>query len=293
MIQAPFSRLPVRGRHFLFFAASLFLASAQAGKAETIWTRDNDFVRLERADGASAASTLPKLSADAIRASLTAVQVTHDNELVPVLDGEQLAIIAEPIARALAEASPGQDVVFSVHGRWGTMDYFGPPRSTSGRIFVDGNSLDLIIGMVKGTFLASGLTVDPTRIRTGSRLTAQDTEHRIVPNSAVSLAIAGRTDWARISPQAWVGTTYVTPLVQQAPAAAPAYAPSPASAAAAPLPEPASPAMVAAPVPQDPNQIEQRFVALKRLLDNHMISQDEYDHAKADLLKAMASLPQH
>jgi hypothetical protein len=273
----------------LFFAASLFLFSAEAGQAETIWTKDNDFVRLERADGASAASTLPRLSADAIRASLSAVRVTHDSETVPVLDEDQLAIIAEPISRALAEASPGQDVVFSVHGRWGTMDYFGPPRSTAGRIFVDGGSLDLIIGQVKGTFLASGLTIDPSRIRTGSRLTAQDTEHRIVPNGAVSLAIAGRSDWARISPQAWIGTSYSGPMAQ-APAAAPAYAAAPA-ASAAPMPEPASPAMVAAPVPQDPNQIEQRFLALKRLLDNHMISQDDYDHAKADLLKAMASLP--
>lgn len=290
MIQAPFLQLPVRGRHFLFFAAALFLSSAQASQAETIWSKDNDFVRLERADGASAASTLPKLSADAIRASLAAVQVTHDGETVPVLDADQLELIAAPIARALAEASPGQDVVFAVHGRWGTLDYFGPPRATAGRLFVDGGSLDLIIGQVKGTFLASGLTIDPTRIRTGSRMTAQDTEHRIIPNGAVSLAIAGRTDWARISPQAWIGTTYGAPIAQTP--AAPAYTPSQLPGATA-TPEPASPAMVAAPVPQDPNQIEQRFLALKRLLDNHMISQDEYDRAKADLLKAMATLPAH
>ncbi len=291
MIQAPYSRLSVRGPHFLFFAVLLLLSSARASEAETIWSKDNDFVRLERADGASAASTLPKLSADAIRASLAAVRVTHDDETVPVLDDDQLSIIAEPIARALAEAAPGQDVVFAVHGRWGTMDYFGPPRSTAGRIFLDGNALDLIIGQVKGTFLAGGLTVDPSRIRTGSRMTAQDTEHRIVPNSAVTLAIAGRSDWARVSPQAWIGTSYDTP-VAQAPAAVPVYLPA-RGPAVAPPPETASPAMATAPVPQDPNQIEQRFVALKRLLDNHMITQDEYDRAKIDLLKAMATLPGH
>jgi len=73
-------------------------------------------------------------------------------------------------------------------------------------------------------------------------------------------------------------------------APAPARMAAPSVAASAPE-QPAAPALVTAPVPQDPNQIEQRFAALKRLLDSHMISQDEYDHAKADLLKAMANLP--
>jgi hypothetical protein len=63
-------------------------------------------------------------------------------------------------------------------------------------------------------------------------------------------------------------------------------------AAPAPVMDPANPAAaVSAPVPQDPAQIEQRFAALKRLLDNRMISQDDYDRAKAELLKSMATLP--
>lgn len=289
MIQAAFFRLPARGRHFVFFAAALFLSSAGGAQAETVWQRDNDFVRVVKADGTQAASSLPKLSADAVRAALAAVQVSGDGATVPLLDEDQISIIAGPIARGLAEASPGQDVTFSVHGRNGFIDYLGPPRATAGRIFLDGDSLGLIIGMVKGTFLSSTFAVDTDRIRTGSRMTAQETEHRIVPGGAVSLAIAGRTDWARISPAAWTGT-YGTPMVQ-APAPARAAAPVPA-AVAAPAPEqPAAPALATAPAPQDPNQIEQRFASLKRLLDSRMISQEEYDRAKADLLKAMATLP--
>ena len=265
----------------------MFLSSAGVAQAETIWQKDNDFVRIEKADGSQAASNLPKLSADAVRAALSAVQVSTDGTPGPLFDEDQVAVLAGPISRGLAEASPGQDVTFSVHGRAGFIDYLGPPRATSGRIFVDGDALGLIIGMVKGTFLSSTFAVDTARIRTGSRMTAQETEHRILPGGAVSLAIAGRTDWARIAPAAWTGT-YGTPIPQ------PVYAQAPAAAAAAAAPEqPAAPAMVTAPVPQDPNQIEQRFAALKRLLDSHMITQEEYDHAKADLLKAMANLPAH
>lgn len=282
MNQAAFSRLPAHGRHFLYFAAALFLSSAGVAQAETIWQKDNDFVRIEKADGSQAASNLPKLSADAVRAALSAVQVSSDGTSSPLFDEEQVAVLAGPISRGLAEASPGQDVTFSIHGRAGFVDYFGPPRATAGRIFVDGDSLGLIIGMVKATFLSSTFAVDVARIRTGSRMTAQETEHRIVPGSGVTLAIAGRTDWARIAPAAWVGTAG-TPIPQPAYVQAPAAAPE----------QPAAPAMVTAPVPQDPNQIEQRFAALKRLLDSHMITQEEYDHAKADLLKAMANLPAH
>lgn len=289
MIQAAFPRLPVRGRHFLFFAAALFLSSAQA---ETVWQKDNDFVRIVKADGSAAASRLPKLSPDSIRAALTAVQVTNDGETGPLLDSDQLSIIAEPLARGLAEAGQGQDVTFSVHGRSGILDYLGPPRTTAGRIFLDGDSLGVIIGMVKGTFLSGTFAVDADRIRTGSRMTAQETEHRIVPGGFVSLAVAGRSDWARVSSAAW-GVGYGAPVAQAAPSPAYAAAPASAPAAAQPAEQPASPAMLAAPAPQDPNQIEQRFAALKRLLDSHMISQEEYDHAKADLLKAMANLPAH
>lgn len=275
----------------MFFAAALLLSSAQMAQAETIWQKDNDFVRIVKADGTQATSNLPKLSADAVRAALIAVQVSSGNETGPLLDEDQLDLIAAPLARGLAEASPGQDVTFSVHGRASMLDYLGPPRATAGRIFKDGESLGVIIGMVKGTFLSSIFALDPDRIRTGSRMTAQETEHRIVPGGAVSLAIAGRTDWARISPAAWSGT-YGTPIAQTP---MPSYAAAPAQAAApAMAPEqPAAPSLATAPVPQDPNQIEQRFAALKRLLDSGMINQQEYDHAKADLLKAMANLPAH
>lgn len=284
---------PRGGRFFFLFAAALFLA-APAGAVETIWEKGNDFVRLEKADGGTAPSSLPKLSPDAVRAVLSSVQVSGDGGTSPLLDGEQLSTIAAPIANALAQAAPGQDVAFAVHAQSSILDYLGPPRATAGRVFVDGDSVGLIIGMVHGTFLTSTFAADPSRIRTGSRLSAQETEYHIVPGGAVSLAVSGRGDWAKISSVAWTGT-YGMPMAQaqaQAPAAvAPTTAmvpPAPAPVAAAPV---APAAALSAPVPQDPNQIEQRFASLKRLLDNHMISQDEYDHAKADLLKAMATLP--
>jgi len=295
LIQAANVTSPRGGRFFFLFAAALFLAGP-AGAVETVWQKGNDFVRLEKADGGTSPSSLPKLSADAVRAVLASVQVSGEGETGPLLESDQLSLIAGPIAKALAQAAPGQDVAFAVHVQSGILDYLGPPRATAGRIFIDGDSVGLILGMVHDTFLTSTFAADPARIRTGSRLTPQETEHRIVPGGAVSLAVAGRSDWAKISSVAWTGT-YGMPMVQvPAPAqAAPVAAATPMAAPApAPAAVPTAPAATAAaPAPQDPNQIEQRFAALKRLLDNHMISQDEYDHAKADLLKAMATLPSH
>jgi len=293
LIQAANVTSPRGGRFFFLFAAALLLAGP-AGAVETVWQKGNDFVRLEKADGGTTPSSLPKLSADAVRAVLASVQVSGDGETGPLLESDQLSLIAGPIAKALAQAGPGQDVAFAVHVQSGILDYLGPPRATAGRLFIDGDSVGLILGMVHDTFLTSTFAADPARIRTGSRLTPQETEHRIVPGGAVSLAVAGRGDWAKISSVAWTGT-YGMPMVQ-APAPAPAQvapiAAAPPMAVPAPAAAPMTPAAtMAAAAPQDPNQIEQRFAALKRLLDNHMINQDEYDHAKADLLKAMATLP--
>jgi hypothetical protein len=291
LIQAANVTSPRGGRFFFLFAAALLLAGP-AGAVETVWQKGNDFVRLEKADGGTTPSSLPKLSADAVRAVLASVQVSGDGETGPLLESDQLSLIAGPIAKALAQAGPGQDVAFAVHVQSGILDYLGPPRATAGRLFIDGDSVGLILGMVHDTFLTSTFAADPARIRTGSRLTPQETEHRIVPGGAVSLAVAGRGDWAKISSVAWTGT-YGMPMVQApAPAQAVPVAAATPMAAPAPAAVPMTPAAsVAAAAPQDPNQIEQRFAALKRLLDNHMISQDEYDHAKADLLKAMATLP--
>ena len=290
MIQAAFVTAP-RGGRFLFLFATALLLAAPAGAVETVWQKNNDFVRIEKADGGTSPGSLPKLSADAVRAVLASVQISGDGETGPLMDNDQLSVISGPIANGLAQAGPGQDVTFAVQAKSGILDYLGPPRATAGRVFVDGDSVGLIIGMVHGTYLTSTFAADPSRIRTGSRLSAQETEHRILPGGAVTLAVAGRGDWARISSFAWTGT-YGMPLVQTpaAPAALPAAAVVPGQVPAPVAAQPATPAAAPA-VPQDPAQIEQRFAALKRLLDNHMISQDEYDHAKADLLKAMATLP--
>jgi hypothetical protein len=244
-------------------------------------------VRLESADSPKAGAnvgSLPPLSTDAVRAVLASIKLTGPDGAADFLNDSQLSAISEPVSRAMRAAMPGQDVTFGVHVP-STGSFFalvGPPRMTAGRIWLENDSVGVIIGMVNATYLANAVTVDRSMIRTGSRLGAQETTYRIVPGGAVSLAQANRSDWARISPVAWTGT-YGMPV---APAAA-AQPPQPAM-----MPEPSTPsAALSAPVPRDPMQIEQRFATLKRLLDNHMISEQDYQHAKDDLLKAMTTIP--
>lgn len=266
-----------------------FLGSARA--ATNLWQYKDDFVRLEPADGAPAnppARVLPVLSTDAVRAVLASVRVGGEHGETELLDEDQVAAIAEPVARGLKIAGPNEDVAFAVHSV-SFMSIVGPPKTTAGRILYDGEAIALIIGQVQETYLRNMVTIDPAMIKTGSRRAAQQTAYHILPGGAVSLAQAGRGDWARISPVAWTGT-YGMPMVG-APAAPSVGAIPPGSGTFAPV-APVSPAAVlTAPPPSDPLQIEQRFAALKSLLDRQMISQADYDQAKAELLKALSTLP--
>jgi hypothetical protein len=271
--------VPVGLAGALFFAGSIAMAA-------DIYHKDDDFVRLEKAEGIDSPvpSTLPALSADAVRAALSAVKLGGEGgATTPLLTDDQLDFIAAPIARGLRSASSGEDVVFAVHYRGSIMSYVGAPLSTAGRVWVEGDHLALILGQVQASYIRYALSVDPDVIHTGSRSAAQETKYHILPTGAVSLVKADRGDWARILPVAWVGTVG-TPV-----AAAPASLPAPATVAA-----PVAPAAVlSASPPADPRQVEERFAALKRLLDNHLITQEDYDRTKDALLKAIAQPPGH
>jgi len=272
---------------------ALVALQAANAAAQVVWQQKDDFVRIEHAQGApdSQPSTITNLSPDAVRAILSAVHISGPDGEMPFLTDSQVALLADPVSRALKRAGPKDDVVFAAHYVGSFMSIVGPTKTTAGRIFIVGDAVGLIIGQVQEAYVRNIVTMDPSLIRTGSRQASQQTDYRILPGGPVSLAQSGRSDWAWISPVAWTGT-YGTPL---------AVAPVPPSAPVAPVPvAPAAPSVVpaslpaaAAPVPDDPLQIEQRFASLKHLLDQHLISESDYESAKADLLRAMATLPPH
>lgn len=286
-----------RGLAALLLVGCLLCAAGLRAQDSTIWQAKDDFVRLEPGAGPSAAPRLlPPLSPDAVHAVLASITLTGAGGSTPFLDDDQVALLSEPVARALKSAAPGQDVTFAAH-YVSVMSVLGPPKTTAGRIFYDGDAIGVILGQVKATYLRNYLALDPSQIRTGSRSAVQEKDYRIVPGGAVSLAQSDRGDWARISPVAWTGT-YGMPIAPPPPVATSAGAPQPNApppvpSIDAPVPAPmaSAAATVGASPPSDPLQIEQRFATLKRLLDSRLISEADYDRAKADLLKAIAELP--
>jgi hypothetical protein len=184
----------------------------------------------------------------------------------------------------------------------------GPPKSTGGRIFADGDAVGVIIGQVHETYTRNWINIDSSQIRTGSRIASQQTGYRVVPNGFIAFAQPDRGDWVRVSPAVWLGPNYAA---QAAPAPAPAAmavpmmpaAPTPMAAPmaapmTAPMAAPMAPAMAppvapaAMPPPPNPT-FEERFAILKRLYDQHLITDAEYEKSKASLLQGLSSLPPH
>jgi hypothetical protein len=294
LIQRVFQGLPGLRRLIVaaILAASLSLPDAQANAASVVWQQKDDFVRIEPAEGAKPnlpGNRVPTLSPDAVRAVLSAIKLSGDGGQTPFLDDDQIALVAEPVSRALRSAGPNEDVAFAVHYA-SIMSMIGPPKTTGGRIFVDGDAVGVIIGQVQESYTHNWVNLDSSKIRTGSRLASQQTNYRVVPNGFVALAQPDRGDWVRVSPAVWLGPNFAAPAAApMSVPAAPAAAAVPPTPAAAPMP--AAPAAPAAAPP--PPGIEERFAILKRLYDQHLITEAEYEKSKASLLQGLSTLPPH
>jgi len=286
----------------LTFAAIVAFAGSAAQAAGVVWTQKDDFVRIEPADGATPnpnGNHVPTMSADAVRKVLAAIRIRGDGGETEFLTESQIDEIAAPVADGLRSAGPNEDVAFAVHYSGSIMSIIGPPKMTSGRIFLDGDAVGVILGMVQEKYQANWIITDPTLIHTGSRVKSQQTNYSIQPGNFVGLAVQGRGDWARVSPAVWTGVYSAQQQMMPAPMApAQAMAPAPAyaaPAAAAPAYAPAAAPAMAAPVadtpPAIPASLEERFAILKRLYDNKMITEAEYEKSKSQLLQGLTGLP--
>ena len=252
------------------------------GVASITWQSGEQYVRIDSLDPLAAADPSPPLvlSANEVRRALESVLlVGSEGEPMPALDDGVLNTLSGPVAKALAALKPGQDVSFLVHFSPG-LSALGQKVFTSGRIFPDHGSLDIIFGKVRvpevGETIVGGES--PTR-KTGSRGERTQTDYTVFVKGPVSLADPARPDWAKVSPAAWGGGPIASPAPQ--PAAAPASAPSPVvgGAAIVPAPEAQQPRKL-----HDPDDIAKRLEALHEMRQKHLITDEEYARYKAELL---------
>jgi hypothetical protein len=233
--------------------------------AAVLWRDGFQFVRIETGtDGGQKGAEPPQaLSIDAVRAALSTVQLTDGGDPRPAFEPDQLALIVAPVCLALAQVKPKQDVGFAVGHTGFSFSAFGQNTLTAGRIFYDHGALNIIFGMVRAPYkgIMQGAEMPPI-IRTGSRQAKQEVDYAVIANGPVATVSADRQDWARIAPSAWESIA-VPPPTQINPAAA-----VPSSTAG-------------------PTDIETKLQTLRRLLDQNLITEKDYERRKTEILNQL------
>jgi hypothetical protein len=296
---------------FLFGKKPAGAESAQPDANQRSW-RMGEFTQVQlvpRETGGADNQHPAQWPAETLRQQLAQVRTEFRGEPQPLFGADELSVLVGALSQALALAKPGDDLLLlSTHRRGGGI--LIAPFGITARLFVQDGSLQLIVHDARLDFMDTyiGTRVQPT-FTYGSRVKAG----RSAIQSAA--AVSRRADWLSIpgaagaaaslnvAPAAAVATP-VTPAAAPAPAAAASAVPArPSVAAAAPAASAppaaaarpaagaqAQPGGVPTPKPRDPGfaeEIEQRLITLKRLLDRQLISEEEYKQMRKEVLQLL------
>jgi hypothetical protein len=234
-----------------------------------------------------------------LRALLMRVQLPQkDND--PVFNAADLDEIVAPLAKALAQVLPEQDVSFAVSGRHRGFGLIIPREVTTARVFFAEGRMNLIFGLVRedweSRYRATAYLIP---FEPGKRAAPVDRSVRVAASGG---AVAKRADWLVLDPlapppveapadAATPKPAVVIPATGAAPAAPAATVPAPAPQAA-PVPQ-AAPAPQAAggapPADSDAlyRQTAERLKALKKLRDDGVITEEEYQQKRREILKGL------
>ena len=201
----------------------------------------------------------------ALRQMLVAV-TTDTGKPEPILGPEALDEILGPLATALAQATPEQDVAFAVAARRGL---FGPLSArvvTTGRVFRSAERLDVVVGLLhkdfENQYRATGYLIP---FEPGKREKPVESATRIAVTRG--MGERRRADWAALR---------LDVLPPPPPVAARPGAGGPAPAAAAP-------------VTADTlyKSVSERLKALQRLKDEGLITEQEYQDRRKVILQSL------
>lgn len=254
------------------------------------------YVRIEsREPGAPLNQHPVAVDAAALRALLARIQAPGGRD-ESLLSSAELDQLAAPLAKALARATPEQDVSFAVSGRHGVLGLLASRAVTTARVFFADDRLNLIFGLVRrdfeSQFRATGYLI---AFEPGKRAGPVD---RHVQVSVGSGGTTRRADWVALDPRAAPAPV----AAPSAPALPPAVViPSPAPVApAAPVPAatavpspapPPPPAGTPAAAPQEADalfrQASERLKALQKLRDSGLITEQEFQEKRREILKQL------
>ena len=256
---------------------SLFGGKKDLGPASQREWRLDEFtqVRLAPKEAGAAANQHPaSIDAAALTTRLEAVEAVTLHGTDALFDPDEVKDLVPVLVRALSLARPDDDVLLLSTARRGGK--LVVPMALTARLFVEGDALQLIVHDTRVDFIEKyrNARIVP-KFEFGSR--AQKARAEIRSAGAASK----RADWLSIPlgglSAAAVPAAPVKPVAATAPAAA---TPAPAPAAAAQPAAPGSPAAIG-------DEVEQRLIVLKRLRDKGLISEEEYQQKRKEVLQGL------
>ena len=250
------------------------LASAASHRVAQIWQLGKfSFVRIVTEEAGAAPNAQPvKLDRDVLATWLRRVQMRTADGEQHLFGRNEVRSLAPALVEALASAGPGQDIVFSSAARRGGA-FLAGPTAVTGRVFVVDGELNLIVHDARDDFYDQYRgTMQMPVFSYGSRNAS----------GAVQLHCDGapnaQADWIRIA----LGAS-----TAQQPQFAPTLLGQPASSDLQPADQPAAPPPQAAlpAAPGSPEGIEHRLAVLKDAYTRGLITEQEYDAKRAELVK--------
>jgi len=224
-----------------------------------------------------------QVAPEGLRQALATIKTPVKGSNEPLFSNDELSDIVGPLTQAFALAKPSEDIVVLSTFRSG--GFIGPAMSTTARLFVEGGNLNLIVDSTRLEFVdryrGTGVLPD---LSFGSRTKAGSVK------LIAGIGTLKRPDWIQLP----MGTM---PAAEPVPLAAPAVVTprvpiavggTVAPAAAAPAPQPAPAA-----APQQPRtpaffeEQEQRLATLKRLRDKGLITEEEYQQKRREVLQGL------
>jgi Short C-terminal domain len=227
-----------------------------------------------REAGAPANEHPAELDGEFLRQQLAEVRLEGQPAGQTLFAADELAGLVGPLSEAFASAGSNDDVLLlSSARRSGAMLQ---QTAVTARMFVQGGRLQMIVHDTRQSYIEElrGAHVQPVFVY-GSR------------SQASAAAVRGKTSEQKRADWLALATTAGAAPAQPA-AAAPLVAPSQPAAAAPPVAPATQPP--AAPRPRDPgfaDDIEQRLLTLKRLRDKGLISEEEYQQKRREILQLL------
>ena len=254
-----------------------------ASSTQREWRIDEfTWVKLVDKEASTPANQHPAtIDASALATQLAAVQTSARDGTEALFAEEELSGFVPVVARALSLAKPADDVLLLSTARRGGR--LAAATGITARLFVQGDALNLVVNDTRLAFIN-----DYRNSRMQPKFVYGSRVHEAKASLRSASAPSKRGDWVAIPVAGLMASSSAIAATTQAAPPAAGARPAPVAAAAV------APATVAPVTPAAPDsraaigeEIEQRLTTLKRLRDKNLISEEEYQQKRREVLQKL------